>query len=351
MRGTKDNVIKAMLDGLYWSGVYHLMASRTAGVGVIFMLHRVRAAPEKGAFAPNAALEVTPDFLDQTLHLMKDRGVEIVDLDEAAERLCSGAKSRFAVFTFDDGYADNLDAALPVFEAHNAPFTIYVATGLIDGTADIWWLMLEEAIAGLKSIRTQIGGRDFELRADSAAEKQAAWDAIYWPLRELSIAGRRGAVTALAEQAGADKREIFGGLAPTWERVRKAAAHPLVRIGAHTLSHPPLRALSDDDARHEIFESRRRIEAQIGRPVSHFAYPFGDRDSAGPRDFALAHEAGFLTAVTTRRGPLFPAHAEHLHALPRVSLNGNYQATRYVDLFLSGAPFALWNRGNILDVA
>src|SRR6185436_15569041 len=107
----------------------------------------------------------------------------------------------------------------------------------------------------------------------------------------------------------------------------------------------------DDEARHEIVESRRRIEADIGRTVHHFAYPFGDHGSAGLRDFALAREAGFVTAVTTRRGPLFAGHVQHLHALPRVSLNGNYQAVRYVDLFLSGAPFALWNKGKLIDVA
>jgi peptidoglycan/xylan/chitin deacetylase (PgdA/CDA1 family) len=255
------------------------------------------------------------------------------------------------VFTFDDGYADNLDVALPVFEAHGAPFTIYVTTGLIDGTADIWWLILEEAIAGLNSIRTRIGERGFHLPAGSSAEKQAAWDAVYWPLRDLSIVDRRDAVMALAGEAGAQTRKIFGSIAPSWDRVRRAAAHKLVRIGAHTLSHPPLSALDDDEARHEIVGSRRRIEAEIGRPVHHFAYPFGDHGSAGARDFALAREAGFVTAVTTRRGPLFAGHVQHLHALPRVSLNGNYQAMRYVDLFLSGAPFALWNKGKQIDVA
>ena len=100
-----------------------------------------------------------------------------------------------------------------------------------------------------------------------------------------------------------------------------------------------------------IVQRRRRIEAEIGQPVRHFAYPFGDRGSAGERDFRLAREAGFDTAVTTRRGPLFPGHANHLHALPRVSLNGHFQAMRYVDLFLSGAPFLLWNKGRQLDVA
>ena len=62
------------------------------------------------------------------------------------------------------------------------------------------------------------------------------------------------------------------------------------------------------------------------------------------RDFALAKEAGFKTAVTTRRGVLFPAHRRYLTALPRVSLAGDYQSLTYTAVYLSGAPFALSNR-------
>ena len=74
--------------------------------------------------------------------------------------------------------------------------------------------------------------------------------------------------------------------------------------------------------------SRARIEAVLQRPVLHLAYPYGDRIAAGPREFALARAAGFKTAVTTRPGMIFPESADHLTALPRVSLNGNYQDER-----------------------
>ena len=75
--------------------------------------------------------------------------------------------------------------------------------------------------------------------------------------------------------------------------------------------------------------SRARIEAALQRPVVHLAYPYGDRIAAGPREFALARAAGFKTAVTTRPGMIFPESADHLTALPRVSLNGNYQDTAH----------------------
>ena len=351
MRGINDGMIKMGLDALYFTGIYHLIAPSTSGRGVIFMLHRVRPAPAAGAFAPNRALEVTPEFLDGVLTALERRGIDIVDLDEAVERLRANEGARFAAFTFDDGYADNLDIALPIFEAHNAPFTIYVATGLIDGTADIWWLILEEAIARQGSIRVRIAGRDFDLPAESAAEKRAAWDAIYWPLRDLNIAERHDTVAGLAFAAGVKDADCFASLAPGWERWRQAAQHRLVRLGAHTVHHFPLRALGAAAARREIEEGRKVLEERIGRAVAHFAYPFGNAESAGPREFALVREMGFATAVTTRPGALFPEHADHLHALPRVSLNGGYQAMRYVDLFLSGAPFALFNRGRKLNVA
>jgi peptidoglycan/xylan/chitin deacetylase (PgdA/CDA1 family) len=103
-------------------------------------------------------------------------------------------------------------------------------------------------------------------------------------------------------------------------------------------------------ARAEITDSQTRLEAQLGLPIRHFAYPVGDPTSAGPREFTLAKVAGFASAVTTRPGHLFTEHAEHLHALPRVSLNGLHQTEEAVRALLSGLPFWLWNRGKRLNV-
>ena len=79
------------------------------------------------------------------------------------------------------------------------------------------------------------------------------------------------------------------------------------------------------------------------RPVVHLAYPYGDRSAAGPREFAMAEAAGFNTAVTTRPGMIFPGNAEHPTALPRMSLNGNYQTSRFLPVLTSGAATAMWN--------
>jgi peptidoglycan/xylan/chitin deacetylase (PgdA/CDA1 family) len=103
--------------------------------------------------------------------------------------------------------------------------------------------------------------------------------------------------------------------------------------------------------RDELEGSRARIEQAIGKPARHLAYPVGDPTSAAGREFAIARELGFASAVTTRPGMVFAEHAAHATALPRLSVNGRYQSLDMLDILLSGAPFALWNRGRRVNAA
>ncbi len=89
--------------------------------------------------------------------------------------------------------------------------------------------------------------------------------------------------------------------------------------------------------------SRAVLEAALGRPPQHLAYPVGDPTSAGPREFRIAAELGFKTAVTTRPGVVFKVHRDHLTALPRISVNGDFQQQRYLKVLMSGAATAMWN--------
>ena len=137
----------------------------------------------------------------------------------------------------------------------------------------------------------------------------------------------------------------------TWSEIGEVADDPLATIGAHTVNHVMLRKASDDAVRNEMRQSAAVIEAALGERPAHFSYPVGDRTSAGPREFAIAAELGFKTAVTTRPGVLFPEHAAHFTALPRISLNGEYQQRRYAKVLMSGAATALWNRFRRVDAA
>jgi len=137
----------------------------------------------------------------------------------------------------------------------------------------------------------------------------------------------------------------------SWPELAELAADPLVTIGAHTVNHPMLAKLSKEAVRSEMDLSREVIEAALSVRPAHLSYPIGDRQSAGAREFAIAAELGFKTAVTTRPGVLFPQHNQCMTALPRISLNGEYQRLRYVRVLLSGTATAMWNGFRRLDAA
>ena len=109
--------------------------------------------------------------------------------------------------------------------------------------------------------------------------------------------------------------------------------------------------LPADAVRSELDLSRSVIEAALTVQPQHLSYPFGDPTSAGPREFEIASELGFKTAVTTQPGVLFRGHRKILTALPRISLNGEYQRLRYVRVLLSGSATAMWNSLRGLEAA
>ena len=137
MTNWKTTAFKAGLDALYFSGAHHMLAPFARGTGVIFTLHHVREASGR-RFSPNRILQVTPDFLDAVIERVRTHDIDIVSIDEAHRRLTTpGEHKRFVVFTFDDGYRDNLEVAYPIMKKHDAPFAVYVTSGYVGG-GDLW---------------------------------------------------------------------------------------------------------------------------------------------------------------------------------------------------------------------
>jgi peptidoglycan/xylan/chitin deacetylase (PgdA/CDA1 family) len=349
--GTRGQVIRAGLEALYVSGAHILARPLLGGVGAILMLHHVRP-PRLDPFQPNRLLEVSPAFLEDVVRYLRGAGIDLVSLDEMHERMASGRFGRrFACFTFDDGYRDNLQYAYPILKKHQVPFAIYIPTSFPDQIGDLWWLTLESVIARHDRIGLVIDGADKHFVCVTPEEKDETFARLYWWLRGFPDEREmRRVIRELAARYGVDADAFCRDLCMTWPELEQLAADPLVTIGAHTVDHIMLKKASDAVARNEMQQGASVIEAALGKRPRHFAYPVGDPTSAGQRDFALAAELGFKTAVTTRPGILFPQHRGHLHALPRISLNGEYQRLRYVKVLLSGAPTLLWNRGRKLNV-
>ncbi len=336
---------------MYYSNLYRIFERKWSGVGIIFTLHHINPDSSVDGFTPNGILDLSPDFLDTTIQQLIDHKYEIITLDELALRLDRRQfSSKFACFTLDDGYLDSYQYALPVFSKYDAPFTIYIATGFCDGTGVHWWQHLEDVISDNDHIELNADNKTFSYPSRTLREKMHAYNSIYWSIRAADHPTQQAVINQLVDQYNINIAEFCNKTTLSWDMVRELSRNKLVTIGAHTVNHYPLGKLSAVEVRNEAERSRKLINYQLGYSPIHFAYPYGDKSSAGPREFQIMKDLGFATATTTRKGVIFPEHAHHMHALPRISLNGHFQKPRYIPVYLSGTPFALWNRLRHLDV-
>ena len=345
----KHRIFAAGFGAITATGADRCLRFVARGRGVILMFHHVRPWRPR-EFAPNRVLEITPEFLDGVLTELRREGFDVIPLDAVVDKLRFEPSRRpFAVLTFDDGYRDNLEHASPVLRQHNAPWTLFVTTDFLDGRGRLWWLELEEAIARLDRVVFSRNGGLVDLASRTTIEKHAAFEAVYGHLRARPEEGLQ-AVADLAAQAGVRPNRLTTECCLCWDEVQILAREPEVSIGAHTLSHPILAKCQATTVAREIAESKSLLERRLGRPVRHLAYPFGDPSAVGLREFRLARQAGYATAMISRPGHVFPEHLAHLHALPRVSMNGLFQDRKALRALLSGVPFWIRNRGRIVTI-
>jgi peptidoglycan/xylan/chitin deacetylase (PgdA/CDA1 family) len=349
----KKTVIRAGLETLYFSGMHHWLRPLMGGVGTILTLHHVRPARSEG-FQPNRLLEVTPDFLEGLVRRLARARIDVVSLDEMHRRFIEGDfKRRFVCLTFDDGYKDFLRWAYPVLRKYRLPFAMYIATSFPDRLGELWWVALEAVVAQNSRIGMVVNGDDRYFECATVSQKRELYDEIYRYLRSMKTEEEvRRVVRDLCACYRVDMAAFCRELCMDWAEIVDLAADPLCTIGAHTVNHMMLRKVpSDATVRAEMEMSRAVLEAALGKRPEHLAYPVGDPTSAGPREFRIAAELGFKTAVTTRPGVLFKAHRDYLTALPRISVNGEFQQQRYLKVLMSGAGTAFWNRFRRVNAA
>ncbi|RUU29666.1 polysaccharide deacetylase family protein [Mesorhizobium sp. M6A.T.Ce.TU.016.01.1.1] len=343
-----EAIRKLALNVVRYTGLAPLAKPFVGGIGAILMLHRVTATPEKPG-SVNRHLNIAPEFLDAVIADMKANGYTFVTLDEAVERIKAGGKGgQFAAITADDAYRDNMTEALPVLEKHGAPIAIYVAPGLINGAADLWWEVVEDIVSARDRLLLTTPNGPVTIDCSTPGKKLQAFARLHDYLTlEVREEDQRAVLRELARSNGIEL-DARQGMLMNWDEIRAMAGHPLVTIGAHTVNHRNLKRLSEADARHEVDDVRRILQAELGEAPRHFAYPYGYASAVGGREVGFARDAGYASAVTTRHGVLRAEHAGFLQALPRISVNGRYQSVAHIRTMLSGVTTPLANAGKML---
>ena len=352
MSDTKTRNTRTILAGLNYSGLDRIYQQLDSELGIILTLHHVRP-DSTNKFSPNAHLSVEVEFLEAVIQFLNQRQIEIISLDEANERILQPRHGgRFAVLTFDDGYRDTLENAAPLMRKYDVPYIVYIAPGFIDGSADLWWEGIEELVSKNEHIALDNEGEIIELTCDDLESQIRTYHYLLNHfIDKTPELEQRQNVRELCLAHGIDLDGRLKAEMMNWDEVRQIAKDPLCTVGAHTLNHMALARLDEKSAVLEMTSGSKRLQEILGTMPRHLAYPYGYRAAAGSRDFNLAKEAGFSTAVTTRPGMIFPQHRDHLTALPRISVNGLFQQLRYFAPLTSGLPTRLSSRFKRIDVA
>jgi peptidoglycan/xylan/chitin deacetylase (PgdA/CDA1 family) len=244
----------------------------------------------------------------------------VLPLDEAARRLQEGSlPARAAALSFDDGYADNHDVALPLLQQHGLPCSFFIATGFLNG-GRMWNDTLIESVRrstrpvlDLRGLRDGRGDDLGQHVLGDTAGRRAALGKLIERVKYLPPEPRLACVNVIAERAEVRPPE---DLMMSSEQVR-GLHRAGMQIGAHTVSHPILATLDAQQAADEMSRSRDVLQSLLGQKVGLFAYPNGKPGTDYLPDVhpGLARELGFEAAVSTRWAASRPG--EDIFQIPR----------------------------------
>jgi len=325
--------LRSLAAGLAHSGLPSVawqVRRHRAGRAIVLMYHRIADDDDD--------LCVPPATFDRQMELLKAR-VRVLPLGAIVRRLASvlPLTTDIAAVTFDDGYRDNLDLALPILERHGLPATVFVTTGFVDGTRRPAGERLRAAVTALRVCGGGAGAWPERDATDRLVRAALAERDVRRCIATLHTHLKR--VPAAHSERVLDEIERLAGSPPSanrmldWEAVRCLARRG-VEIASHTITHPILSRVSLERAEHELCESKRRLEAEIGQPVSGFAFPNGQAGDFTADHITILQRLGYAYACTAQRGVNRPG--SHPFSLRRLGIGADSGALLDLKLAIGG---------------
>lgn len=238
----------------------------------------------------------------------------IVGLDECCGYLKGliKLKPNSVVITFDDGYEQFYHEIFPVLRKHDIPAVVFLVPSSIDGRKQLWFDRVRVLLGSLDMPGVKVGDRHIPL----GRNKHQTFEEVMLYLIGLPVEERDRVIRELERNTPtepvAPDRELL-----SWDQIRRMDG--LITFGSHTLTHPNLSRLGREEARHEIVESKNRIQEELGHEAKFFSYPFGKEKCFTPETIEILKEARFECALTTIRG--LCRQGDDLFSLKRIGCN------------------------------
>ncbi len=264
----------------------------------ILVYHRVSEYKQSCPFDHNL-ISASPEAFEEQVKYLK-ANYDCMDFGTLSEILKGDLKFRgnALIITFDDGYRDNYDNAYPILKAHGIPATIFIATQFIDKRSLFWWDRVAYTVKQFRGDSFNINGYRFELGLSS---REDIINEILVILKNLDDCERQNMIEQLEQKLDVSiPQRMAETLLLTWRQICEMSEHG-IEIGAHTVSHPVLHKVSQEQLIYELRESKRRIEEEIGKKVIAFSYPV---NSHGGKDQVkkAVRDSGYSFATTLTHG-------------------------------------------------
>lgn len=311
-----ENIRNTIYSVVYYLGIGWVLSRFRARGASILLYHSVAG---NDVFWNNV---VDLDrFHQQVRYLAKRR--KLVPLQQIIEKLYSGdpIPYNWVAITFDDGYTDFYENALPILEKYSAPATLFVPTGVLDNKYELFIDTLNRIIinASISELSLTFSNVNLNLPLGTVAQKRDAVLKIALNIREWDSDMRDRFIPELAGMCGVEDYSARQKIYATPDDLQQSSE--LVEIGSHTVSHCNLGAISTASAKTEVEDSKEVLEKAWRKPVVSFAYPYGKPWSFNEDIKKLLKESGYNCACTTAYGQVFSVSDPF--ALPRIAVGSS----------------------------
>lgn len=238
-------------------------------------------------------------FRQQMLYLK--RNYQIIRFEDDWSLLDQDA----VAITFDDGYKDNLENALPILKELEIPATVFVSTGTMGQDRELWWDELENLLLVGKAFPQELWLDDTEFhcrwRTDTYEHRKNCYTALHYLMKNYAEAERRDDwLRQLWQWKGAKRKARKENLTLSAQECRRLAESKVISIGAHTVSHPSLAGLDRQAQEREAGISIECLSRILQKEITLFSYPFGNPE----KDFNevtidICRRMGIRKAATT----------------------------------------------------
>lgn len=281
-------------------GVSFLFRNAHSGCATVFMLHRFEDK-ELGIEG------LQPKQLRRSLDYLRRNGYEFLSLTELFRRLAgeSPPLRNAVVFTIDDGYSDHARIAAPIFAEYDCPVTTFLTTGFLDGDLWLWWdkIAYIATKTSRSSLGIQLGEEVIKYDVSSKTYRSAMVPDFVKRCKVLENSEKFAAIKQLADTADVElpvkPPELYAPM--SWNDARACEAKGMT-FGPHTVTHPILSRIPEEQAVWEITESWRRLSEEVHAPVPVFCYPNGQFSDFGQREIEIFKRVGLSGAVVGEPG-------------------------------------------------